>query len=276
MFSNVPTKRRLDTLKRRRGVMSFVAALALSAVAWPSQASATVGTPKYPDLRAMPPINLNLGEIMVGDQHHQVVRFTARTYNGGPGALEIRRTPQVIPASGLAELTQRIYEDPAGFRDEKLGAIPLNPTFTFVIPDAARYELWARRTFTWAQIAGFKRGRPLIAKPDVSYCVRDSQQIDPNATPAPGVPGTYTDCTAAIQGISPGWADIQPWNNDNQALDVGTTPLPDGKYVLRVIADPDNLLWESPGKSDPAREGQVANQGYSSFDIVKGAITWNG
>ena len=35
---------------------------------------------------------------------------------------------------------------------------------------------------------------------------------------------------------------------------------PDGEYVLRIVADPNNHIFESEGKTDPARESQEANE----------------
>jgi hypothetical protein len=239
---------------------------ALVVAAWPAGAAAQVGTAQYPNLRSMPPTELKLVKTTVAGQNHYEMRFKPRTYNGGPGRFEVQRVPQ---ASGLADLKQRIYESPAGFRDESVAQTVFNPTFTFPLPDLIRYELWTKRGFARATRNGFARGAPLYVTPEVSHCVADVEPIDEGAGLA-----FYQECTALLVGISPGWADVESAVPPH-VIDFGSSALPDGKYVLRAIVDPNNLLWESAGKADPARESQAANQGLTPFEIINGVITWN-
>lgn len=236
----------------------------------PSLAGATVGTPKYPNLRAMPPTDLMMDTVQVDGQDHHFLRFTSRTFNAGPGALELQRVPQAMPAAGLADLNQRVYEDPAGFRDIKLGTVSMESTFTFVVPAAATYQLWTQRDYDRAARTGFKRGSPLYTSPGVEYCVDDSEEIVTGQSQY-----TYASCTAAVMGISAGWADREDYYNEWQNFDFGTSPLPDGLYVLRAIVDPDNVLWESEGKADPAKESQVANSAVTQLEVNQGVIAWN-
>jgi hypothetical protein len=42
--------------------------------------------------------------------------------------------------------------------------------------------------------------------------------------------------------------------------------------VIRNIADPDNLIWESPGKADASKESAVANAGITVIHIVNGQL----
>jgi hypothetical protein len=271
----LPTRRRLAKLKARVWVLG-VAVAALALLASPAaSSSATVGAPMYPDLRMLPPSGLTLVKYPINGVWHYALGFDAVTANVGPGPLEVDQVPQATPLSGLADLKQRVYEDPAGFTDIKLGAVAFSPTNYFEIPDAARYELWTRSAFIRAQAHQFTRGKPLLVKNDIRYCIHDGQQIDANIIDSKHPP-RYTSCSSLVQGISPGWGDVQGYWEPNQQFDFGTTPVPDGRYVIRAIVDPDNLLWESPGKADPARESQIANQGVASLDLVNGVITWNG
>ena len=246
---------------RRFGVGALTAALMLSA-----SASATAGTPRYPDLRMPSPTDLHLLTAAVNGVQHHRLHFTTRPWNAGAGPFEVHRDPE---PSGIAALTQRIYEDPAGFRDERVGSAIFAPTdFVFSLPHIARYELWTERAFARAASRGFTRGAPIAYRDGVTHCVADSQQLDPDATPV----AVYAQCNKFVIGISPGWADVEGWPEDFQSVDVGTAPLPDGDYVVRAIVDPENLLFESDGKADPSREGWVANSGITYFRIVGGQL----
>ena len=50
-------------------------------------------------------------------------------------------------------------------------------------------------------------------------------------------------------------------------IDLGESAPPDGRYVLRVVADPRNLLFESKDGEDPARESPQANEGVTVLEI---------
>jgi hypothetical protein len=244
-----------------RALVGVVAAV----VAWPAAAGAQVTTSTYPDLRAMPPTSLSIEKENINLQDQYFLYFVPRTYNGGPGPFEVQRVPQ---SSGLANLEQRIYESPAGFHDEQVAQTPFDLTFTFDLPNISRYELWTQQGFNRALSRGFTRGAPLGVTTEVSHCVADVEQIDVDAGPS-----LYEDCNALRVGISPGWADVEA-AFEPHVIELGTSPLRDGKYVLRAIADPDNLLWESPGKNDPARESALANDGLTGFEILNGTFVW--
>jgi hypothetical protein len=268
MTSNIPTRRGLAKLKLGRvHVRGLVASLVVGALAWPTAASA--GTPRYPDLRMFSPTGFGFAPTTVNGEQHYVLRFRTTLWNAGQGPLELDATPR---ASGLADLTQRIYEDPVGFQDKPIGSLVFS-TSSFDVPYIARYELWGRRAFMRAQASGFRRGQPLYVNQDVAYCLADDQHVnvDPTALPDASTVPRYV-CSAVREGISVGWATAVDPFNIGQWIDVGTTPVADGDYVVRVIADPENLLYESAGKADPAREGQVANSAVSYVRIVKGQL----
>ena len=73
-----------------------------------------------------------------------------------------------------------------------------------------------------------------------------------------------------MQGLSAGWVDQYSYRIPQQWIDLGSEPLPDGDYVLRVVADPLNQLVESPDKADPARESPAANEGVTFFSVQAG------
>lgn len=271
MISSIRTGRRL-VRPRLRWLGVLVAALA--AIALGSPLAAGAATRLYPDLQIFGPTSLTFDDrVMEDGEVHQLVRFDAFYANMGEGALELQLVPQT---SGIGDFIQRIYEsDPPGFHDERLGALPLNVA-PFDVPYGARFEIWSERSFNRAQARNFTRGTPLFVNPNFAFCMRDDVPVDPDASlqGTLGV-GTY-QCTAAMQGISAGWTVVQSWFHIGHWVDLGTTPLPDGQYVLRVLVDPENQLFESEGKADTSREGQVPNSGVAYFQVIGGRIAGTG
>ena len=72
-----------------------------------------------------------------------------------------------------------------------------------------------------------------------------------------------------------GWGDWYPRDVYGQWIDLDGSPLTDGDYVLRSVADPDNLIWESPNGADPSRESQVDNEATTPLR-VSGGIVYEG
>jgi hypothetical protein len=75
-----------------------------------------------------------------------------------------------------------------------------------------------------------------------------------------------------MQGISVGYADLYDYLLDDQWVDVGQLPLTDGQYVLRIVGDPNNKIYESPDKADSSRESEAANTSGRYFSIVNGRL----
>jgi hypothetical protein len=59
----------------------------------------------------------------------------------------------------------------------------------------------------------------------------------------------------------------------DQWVDVGQTPLPDGDYVLRLVADPLNLIYESSDRADSGRESATVNEAVTAFTVRGNDIT---
>jgi hypothetical protein len=228
---------------------------------------------KYPDLRTMPPADVHLGTELVGGENHYVVRFSNNTPNAGDGVLELHGTSH-FPPDGLFDASQWIYDDVAGIQMEPVGTFQYHPSHThFHFDDYARYELWTKRAYDRAAAANFTTGKPQWISKKLSFCILDLYRADPNrGLPAP----IYQTCTPVMEGISPGWGDSYDYLLPDQWIDVGSTPLVDGDYVLRSVADPSNRIWESPGKADPARESEIANSGVTAVKIVNGHLATSG
>ena len=251
----------------KRGLARFtllaLAGLAAVAAMWPGTAGAA---PAYPDLRSLGPTTLHLDPIDFGGDVgvRYVLSFQVFAYNQGEGAFELQRLPN-SPTTG--DLSQRIYDGSLGFHDENLGPVPFQVNATsYEVSRVARYEVWTARDFSRAQARNFTRGKPLHTLVD-DHCFNDANHIDEARGPA----NFFYTCGPTMSGISVGWAHRELPSFDD-GIDVGASPLPDGEYVIRAIADPENLFFESPGKADPARESEVANSSHSFFRIVNGHI----
>ena len=72
--------------------------------------------------------------------------------------------------------------------------------------------------------------------------------------------------------MSVGWADTYGWQLADQWVTLEGTGLADGTYVLRSIADPLNVLYESENRSDSTLESRTANEAVTRFRVVQGAI----
>ena len=225
---------------------------------------------QYPDLRAVPADDLVLGTEMMNGVQHNVVRFSTTVWNAGEGPLELRGDS----SSGESHVYQRIYH-PGGSVAELLAG-----TFAFHDRHAhwhfenfARYELWTQGRYDqW--LDGETDGQPdwLGSKTTglgESYCLRDSRPMDGQAAAV----FRYATCNTDIQGISVGWSDVYGREIPGQWVDVGERPLVDGNYVLRIVVDPLNLIYESENRANPERESAAANEAVTRFSLSGGLIT---
>src|SRR5205085_315726 len=62
------------------------------------------------------------------------------------------------------------------------------------------------------------------------------------------------------------------WYRQLQWIDLNQDTLSDGTYVLRSVADPLNLVYESANKGDTTRESVTDNEAVTTFKISGGAI----
>ena len=253
--------------KRSRAISGITVAASLVILVCSAHASAA---PKYPDLRSLPPSDFHLGTALVDGENHYVVRFTNLIANAGTGPFELHGAPH-FPVDGQFDASQWIYDDTVGLTIEPVGVFAFHPSHQhFHFDGFARYELWRKRDYDRAAAVGFSAGAPLFTSPKVSFCILDLSRYDNASGPPTAV---YRTCSPAMEGLSAGWADVYDWTLPDQWVDVGQTPLPDGEYVMRTIADPGNIVHESPGKADPNRESQIANSASSPITILNGRLS---
>jgi hypothetical protein len=256
--------------KWKRALIAIGAALSVTASLSPATAGAAPG---YPDLRTLPPRDIHLGTTFVQGENHYVVRFGNIVWNAGEGPFELHGTPH-FPPDGLFDATQWIYDSGGGSPLMKpVGTFAYHASHShFHFDGFARYELWKRRDYDRAA-PNFTTGRPLFTSPKVSFCVMDITHVDRNSGPPDQV---YSTCTPVLEGLSQGWGDIYDWWLPDQWVDVGQKPLPDGDYVIRSIADADNIVYESADKANVSRESQVANSAATFISIVNGRLAQGG
>jgi hypothetical protein len=205
---------------------------------------------RYPDLQTLPPSELTPDTTGFGGKKRHILRFTNTVVNAGAGPLELRGDP----ATG--RLVQRLYDAAGGFIDRPLR----DADFIFHrahnhwhLTDFAQYELWRLKEnkqtgrgdhYVEVRHGHNDRGQGVRKEHSkTSFCVRDTEHVwDLPGTPAEPA---YETCEQDIQGLSVGWGDTYRAGIADQWIDVGKRPLPDGRYLLRSIADPRNLLAES-------------------------------
>jgi hypothetical protein len=235
-----------------------LALLALGLLVGPSS-GAEASTSLYPDLRAMPPGVPHLDRVVVDGVPRRVLRFTAAIANAGPGALELRGEP----VGDRTIVYQRVHDDAGGLTEHGVGDFVYHPAHAhWHFERFAAYQLWTRAEHERWVASGGAEGVPRwqgskTTGQGESFCVRDSLRLPDTADAPPAA--AYVDCGREFQGISVNWADVYAYFLPEQWIDLGDARPADGEYVLQVIADPSNLLRESPDGADPEREGAIAN-----------------
>jgi hypothetical protein len=254
-----PISRTSSSSRRiRAGLLVLVACLSFVRPAASQEAN-----PLYPDLRPLPSRFVLDDEISIDGATHYVVRFTATIWNAGQGPLELRGE-----SAADHRAYQRIYDDAGGFTDEQIsgGFTYFEPHQHWHFENFALYQLWPKDDFDQWLASGREQGQPRwqgskTTGENESFCIRDSEPIQ-NLDGSPGAPA-YSPCDQAVQGISVGWGDTYPFTLTQQWVDVGTTDLVDGQYVLRVVADPAQVLHQAESQDGTA----AAREALTVFEV---------
>jgi hypothetical protein len=247
-------------------VLASVTMAAVAALA--SAPDARAATSLYPDLRTFPPTDLRFETAVFPDGvTRNLLRFSNTVWNAGQGPMELRGS---LTSNGT--VTQTVYDDagsPATF------AVGQNFTFHVAhnhwhFDDFARYQLWTKSAYDAWVASGRSVGQAQRVGSKSTFCLMDTGRVQ--ALPGSPASARYAACGQELQGISVGWGDTYGYYLADQWVDLGSSKLADGAYVLRTVADPLNRLYESPNRSDSARESEVANEGITSFTVQKGRI----
>jgi hypothetical protein len=204
----------------------------------------------YPDLRPLAPEIVLVDFLPIGGVTRYLLRFDATIWNAGRGPLELHGV-----SSEERTAFQRIYDETGGYKDE-----PVSSGFVFFEPhqhwhfeNFAQYQLWPKDDFDdWLESGrtGGQQPKWMGSKTtggEESFCIRDSEAIQ-NIEGSPVAPA-YNICDQNLQGISVGWGDTYPFTIPQQWIDLGTSDLPDGLYVLRIVADPLDVI-DQGGRND--------------------------
>jgi len=220
----------------------------------------------YPNLKTLPPTDLQFDRELVdedgdgvGDIDRNVLRFSNTIWNAGTGALELRGNPET------GRLVQRVYQGNDGYLDRRLpdAAFTFHPQHNHWHFDKfAQYELYREDRGSLKSIG--QTGRK------TSFCIMDTaiEVSRPGTTPEEAY---YDKCRQDIQGMSVGWGDTYASHLYDQWVvlgDQGLHGLKDGKYVLRSVADPKNLLGEGGRNQNSERN----NKAVKCFAVVEGEI----
>jgi hypothetical protein len=237
---------------------------------------APAATPLYPDLKIFKAYELRFDTATIDGTSHNVLRFSTKVWNAGEGALELRAKTVGTSSGKKTRVWQRIYDDAGGYTTKNVGDMIYHPSHAhFHLENFARYELWTRADYDNWVASGRAQGQAQRRGTKTSFCLLDAEKLQVNL---PGSPSSayYTQCGQTFQGISVGWADKYGSHLPEQWIDLGTSNLPDGQYVLRFVTDPANQLYESANRSDPTRESELANEAVRFFSVQGSTITLTG
>ncbi len=239
----------------------------------------------YPDLKTLPPRDLRFDRTDVTAESlgilHNVLRFSNTVYNAGEGPLEIRAkiNQSLNPPSGQAY--QRVYETGGGYKEFELTGATIYYHAVhkhYHFDHWGAYQLWTKAGYESWISSGRTHGEPYLIGQKTTSCVEDEEFVA--SVPAAVWPAVYVpeDCgtnaeNEIAEGLSPGWGDTYDWYRFEQWIDLGESgTLANGTYVLRSVVDPDNIVYESPEKSDSSREGAQANEATTTFKVSDGTI----
>ena len=259
-------------------VTAIAAPVVVLAAAVPAGAAAV---PLYPDLKTMPPRELRFDRADVTPElsgvFHNVLRFSNDTFNLGQGPLLLNAA--INPSTREGPSSQRVMNSDGTYTD-----YPLNNDIYwheahhhYHFDNWGDYQLWTKAGYDAWLASGRTSGGPIYMGAKTTSCVTDEEFIvsAPNAVyPGPyGLGGCDTGANWQIHmGLSVGWGDTYDWYRQEQWVDLGQDTLGDGTYVLRSVADPDNIVYESANKADSARESVANNEASTTFVVRDGNI----
>ncbi|MBI4084351.1 MAG: hypothetical protein HY431_00415 [Candidatus Levybacteria bacterium] len=241
---------------------AVLSALALTLSIQPASAA----TKLFPDLKTLPPANLKLDTHKIDGNRKHILRLTNVVWNAGEGPLDIRseRTSE-----NRSKAFQRIFEDNGHFTERLAGEFTFHRAHGhWHFEKFAKYELWRRAEYDNWIASGRTVGNAQFEGEKTTFCVIDGLLVQrlPN-TPSNS---RYNNCTQKEkQGLSVGWGDVYVRSLPDQWVVIGNHRLPNGRYAIRSIADPVDLIKESPN-NDPARESRNANEATTFFRVEGG------
>ncbi len=217
----------------------WAVALAAIVVQQPSFGADVVApkAPILPDLITSPLSDFLIGtDELTGDE---ALRFTATIANVGEGSLrvEARRSNGSDPRWAVVQW----FDEPDG----TLSGAPIEANLVF---GGHGHEHWHLR-FGIAYRLSAAGAQDLVDQAKAGYCFFDQVRLDPAPDGSPTDSAFATrgcgdrGSTSIMMGLSPGWSDPYQWYLEDQSVDIGG--MPDGRYRLLAVADPDGWIQES-------------------------------
>lgn len=220
--------------------MLAVATLLVATDATPARAGEPGEDARLPDLAVLPLSDL---KIVVRDSGRRVLRFTSIVVNVGQGPFQLAGFD---PKDGQASIgdtlavRQQILEADGTFTNH------LTPATMFWSGDGHNH--WHVTDIQVAQLHSLEAVDLGVKYKKTGFCFFDSYRYTSTK------PAYYTTARSVCQvnasdrvrmGVSVKWGDIYPSTIAYQWIDI--TDVPDGKYKLKVFADP--VTEELPGGS---------------------------
>ena len=197
-------------------------------------------TADYPDLSVIvPPAQISI----TGTDPNRLFLYTHDTFNGGSGPLEIQ--PIYNEASGNYQGYQNVYRFISSSQPWALmSTTPVAGAFVFH-PAHGHFHFPFASFGLYAENADGSIGAAVAISPKVGFCIADSFLYN-STLPHAGAFGNWGSCSdpTSIRGLSVGAVDEYDRSDDGQSIPL-PAGLPNGRYWLRAIADPDDLLKES-------------------------------
>ncbi len=267
----------------RRPFSAVIAALLMAPVlvvgaAAPAGAS---GTPLYPDLKTLPPRDLRLDRADItanlSGNFHNVLRFSNTTLNTGQGPLIVNA--QIDPATRSGPSTQRVMNSDGTFSDTGLNNTVYwhEAHHHYHFDHWGSYQLWTKSGYDAWIASGRTSGAPSYVGAKTTSCIIDEEfiaQLPGTPYPGPyGLSGCDVDGSNRIHmGLSAGWGDTYDYYRQDQWIDLNQDTLGNGTWVLRSVADPTNIVYESAGKGDGSRESAQDNEATTTLVVSGGSI----
>jgi len=221
---------------------------------------------ELPNLVPLPPFDVGIGNPDPGTSG-TALRLSVSTANRGLYGLELSGMPE-----GDTERTFLSYQCVMWAADRTCQA--RRPVGRFVyhqthlhyhFQDYAKYEL---RTLLPDGTPDMSPSGLAADGGKAAFCLLDYDQDQPSPSPIYSQPHPlYLTCSGgfsglAIQGISPYWRDTYVSSLDGQQILIDDVP--DGRYAVVIIADPDDRLFETD---------ETDNVSFTPIELKNGAVT---
>lgn len=222
--------------------------------------------PILPDLVTLPLFDFLVGTEI--DTDVEALRFSTTIANSGEGVLHI----DARRSDGFSETWQVVQ-----WFDERAGGRSGVETRANLVFGGHGHDHWHMK-FGAAYRLYDADGGELATQTKAGYCWFDQIRLDPEVDGAPAervfMP---TGCgvrssTYVEMGMSVGWSDPYFWQLEDQSVVI--TGIPDGRYRLTAVADPDDFLRESDEENNETwveLEIGTTAEGLRSVEVVDSA-----